>query len=80
LAVADQCLRRCRLQGRRAIAAEIFDAIYANLATAADLQEIKPELLPRLSGIERRMILRVGGVMVGLTGLTVAATGYLPRG
>jgi hypothetical protein len=40
------------LQGRRAIAAEIPDAIYANLATAADLQEIKPELPPRLSGIE----------------------------
>jgi hypothetical protein len=62
------------------IATEIFDAIQANVATKADLQELRAELLLRLSELEHRMTLRFGSVMVVLTGIIVAAIRYLPHG
>ncbi len=62
------------------IATEIFDAIQANVATKADLQELKAELLPRMSELEHRMTLRFGSIMVFLTGIIVAAIRYLPHG
>jgi hypothetical protein len=62
------------------IATEIFDAIQANVATKADLQELKAELLLRMSELEHRMTLRFGSIMVVLTGIIVAAIRYLPHG
>jgi hypothetical protein len=62
------------------IATEIFDAIQANVATKADLQELKAELLLRMSELEHRMTLRFGSIMVVLTGMIVAAIRYLPHG
>jgi hypothetical protein len=73
------------------IATEIFDAIGANVATKADLQELKTELkadlqelkadlLLRMSELEHRMTLRFGSVMVVLTGIIVATIRYLPHG
>jgi hypothetical protein len=62
------------------IATEIFDAIQTNVATKADLQELKAELLLRISELEHRMTLRFGSIMVVLTGIIVAAIRYLPHG
>ena len=60
------------------IATEIFDAIHDNVATKADLQALKDELLLRLSDLEHRMTVRFGSVMVVLTGIILAAIRYLP--
>jgi hypothetical protein len=62
------------------IATEIFDAIQANVATKADLQELKAELLLRMSELEHRMTLRFGSITVVLTGIILAAIRYLPHG
>ena len=61
------------------IATEIFDAIHDNVATKADLQALKDELLLRLSNLEHRMTVRFGSVMVVLTGIILAAIRYLPH-
>jgi len=61
------------------IATEIFDAIHDNVATKADLQALKDELLLRLSDLEHRMTVRFGSVMVVLTGIILAAIRYLPH-
>jgi hypothetical protein len=61
------------------IATEIFDAIHDNTATKADLENVKAELVLRLSELEPRMTTRFGSVTVVATGIILAAIRYLPH-
>jgi hypothetical protein len=60
------------------IATEIFDAIHDNVATKADLRELRDEMNLRLAELEHRLSVRVASVMVFLTGIIPAAIRYLP--
>jgi hypothetical protein len=74
------------------LAAEIFDAIRENVATKADLSELRTELkadvaavradLQRLEArvdlVEHRLFTRLGGLAVVLWGLLFAALHYWP--
>jgi hypothetical protein len=61
------------------IATKIFDAIHDNTATKADLENVKAELVLRLSELEHRMTTRFGSVTVVATGIILAAIRYLPH-
>src|SRR5262245_23895742 len=64
------------------IATEIFDAIHDNVATRADLRELQLRLEARFEAMERRIdgvVVRLGSLIVILTGVVLAAIRYLPR-
>jgi len=56
------------------IATEIFDAIHDNVATKTDLRELELRLESRID----RVVVRLGSLMVILTGFIIAAVRYLP--
>jgi hypothetical protein len=70
-ALADANIDR---QKAERIATEIFDAIHDNVATKQDLQLVKAELEARID----RVVVRLGSLMVVLTGLLFAALHYWP--
>jgi hypothetical protein len=64
-----------------------FDAIHDNVATKQDLQHVEAalksdmrELELRLEARIDRVVLRLGSLIVILTGIVLAAIRYLPRG
>jgi hypothetical protein len=68
------------------IATEIFDAIHDNVATKQDLQHVEAtlksdmrELELRLEACIDRVVLRLGSLIVILTGIVLAAIRYLPH-
>ena len=63
------------------IATEIFDAIHENVATKADIAAIKAELRElelRLDARIDRVVVRLGTLVVALTGILFAALHYWP--
>ncbi len=63
------------------LAAEIFDAIRENVATKADLAEIRAEMREmelRLDTRIDRVVVRLGTLIVALTGILFAALHYWP--
>ncbi|MGH8326949.1 MAG: hypothetical protein ACRET2_09320 [Steroidobacteraceae bacterium] len=56
------------------LAATIFDAIRENVATKADLAELRAEM----HLIEHRLLTRLGGLVVVVAGLLFAALHYWP--
>lgn len=65
------------------IAGMIFDAIRENVATKADLAELRAELREtelRLEAKIDRVVFRLGALAVTLTGLAIALLRYLPHG
>jgi hypothetical protein len=63
------------------IATEIFDAIHDNVATKADMQRLEAamrELELRLEARIDRVVVRLGSLIVILTGVILAALRYLP--
>ena len=53
-----------------------YDAIHDNVATKADLRELEQRLDVRFANLERRidqMVIRLGALAVGVTGLLFAA-------
>jgi hypothetical protein len=70
-ALADANIDR---QKAERIATEIFDAIHNNVASKQDLQLVKAELEARID----RVVVRLGSLMVVLTGLLFAALHYWP--
>jgi hypothetical protein len=67
------------------IATEIFDAIHENVATKADLSELRielkadiAELRNRIDLVEYRLLTRLGSLVVVLAGLLFAALHYWP--
>ena len=56
------------------IATEIFDAIHDNVATKSDLRELELRLK---SGIDQ-VVIRLGTLVLALTGVILAAIRYLP--
>ena len=67
------------------IAPEIFDAIHDNVATKADIATLRAEmtllrteLKADIAALEHRLSVRFASVMVGLTGVILAAIRYLP--
>jgi hypothetical protein len=71
-ALADADIDR---QKAERIATEIFDAIHDNVATKADLRELELRLEARID----RIVVRLGSLMVILTGVVLAAIRYLPH-
>jgi len=71
-------------QAAERIATEIFDAIHNNVATKQDLQhavsDLEQRMLLRFAELEHRLTVRLGSVMVVLTGIVLAAIRYLPHG
>jgi hypothetical protein len=57
------------------IATEIFDAIHDNVATKVDLALAVQDLKSQID----RIVTRLGGLMVVLAGLILAAIRYLPH-
>jgi hypothetical protein len=63
------------------IATEIFDAIHENVATKADIAAIKADLRElelRLDARIDRVVVRLGTLIVALTGILFAALHYWP--
>jgi hypothetical protein len=67
------------------IAGMIFDAIRENVATKADLAELRAELKADIAAVraeinlvEHRLLTRLGGLAVVLWGLLVAVLHYWP--
>jgi len=63
------------------IVTEIFDAIHDNVATKADVQRLEAamrELELRLEARIDRVVVRLGSLIVILTGVVLAAIRYLP--
>jgi transcriptional regulator NrdR family protein len=64
------------------IATEIFDAIHDNVATKQNVEHavaaLEQPMLLRLAELEHRLTTRFASVMVVLTGIILAAIGYLP--
>lgn len=63
------------------IATEIFDAIHDNVATKADVASVRSEIVAvraEITLVEHRLLTRLGGLAVVLTGLLFAALRYLP--
>ena len=56
------------------IATEIFDAIHDNVATKSDLHELELRLEARID----RVVVRLGSLVVVVTGLLFVALRYLP--
>jgi hypothetical protein len=71
-ALADADIDR---QKAERIATEIFDAIHDNVATKADLRELELRLEARID----RIVVRLGSLIVILTGVVLAAIRYLPH-
>ena len=77
-ALADANIDR---QKAERIATEIFDAIHDNVATKADLKALEQRMLLRFAETDARfdrVVIRLGGLMVALTGLLFAALHYWP--
>jgi hypothetical protein len=77
-ALADANIDR---QKAERIAIEIFDAIHDNVATKQDLQALEQRMLLRFAEVEARIdrvIVRLGSLIVVLTGLLFAALHYWP--
>jgi hypothetical protein len=63
------------------IATAIFDAIHDNVATKADVQAVKADIAAvsaRIDLVEHRLLTRLGGLAVVLSGAIVAALHYWP--
>ncbi len=78
-ALADANIDR---QKAERIATEIFDAIHDNVATKQDLELIRAELREvelRLQARIDRIVVRLGSLIVILTGVVLAAIRYLPH-
>ncbi len=67
------------------IATEIFDAIHDNVATKSDLQATRTELKADIAELELRLkaeidrvVIRLGALVLALTGVILAAIRYLP--
>ena len=56
------------------IATEIFDAIHDNVATKSDLRELELRLKAEID----RVVIRLGALVLALTGVILAAIRYLP--
>jgi len=77
-ALADAKIERSAAER---IATEIFDAIHDNVATKADVQRLEAamrELELRLEARIDRVVVRLGSLIVILTGVVLAAIRYLP--
>ena len=77
-ALADANIDR---QKAERIATEIFDAIHDNVATKQDLQALEQRVLLRFAETDARIdrvVIRLGSLMVVLTGLLFAALHYWP--
>ncbi len=82
-ALADADIDR---QKAERIATEIFDAIHDNVATKQDLQATEAALRAELRELELRLearidrvVMRLGSLIVILTGIVLAAIRYLPH-
>jgi hypothetical protein len=82
-ALADANIDR---QKAERIATEIFDAIHDNVATKQDLAQLGTELRAEMAQLELRLearidrvVMRLGSLMVILTGVILAAIRYLPH-
>jgi hypothetical protein len=82
-ALADANIDR---QKAERIATEIFDAIHDNVATKQDLQHVEAALKSDRRALELRLearidrvVLRLGPLIVILTGIVLAAIRYLPH-
>ena len=68
------------LEDRVTILETRFDTVLPNLATKADIAEIKTEMA-RLEGkmdaIGNRLILQFAGIAIGVAGITFAAVKFL---
>jgi hypothetical protein len=67
------------------VAGEIFDAIRENVATKADLAELRHDLREtesrlesRIELVEHRLLTRLGGLVAVIAGLLFAALHYWP--
>jgi hypothetical protein len=67
------------------LASVIFDAIHDNVATKADVQNAEARLNAQVAGVradlvlvEHRLMTRLGGLAVVLTGIIIAVLCYLP--
>jgi hypothetical protein len=56
------------------IATEIFDAIHDNVATKSDLRKLELRLKAEID----RVVIRLGALVVAVTGVILAAIRYLP--
>jgi hypothetical protein len=74
-ALADANIER---QKAERIATEIFDAIHDHVATKADIDSLRAELLLRLAELEHRTMTRLGGLVVVVAGLLFAALHHWP--
>ena len=77
-ALADANIDR---QKAERIATEIFDAIHDNVATKQDLQALEQRMLVRFAEVEARIdrvVVRLGSLVVVLTGLLFTALHYWP--
>jgi hypothetical protein len=81
-ALADADIER---QKAERIATEIFDAIHDNVATKQDLQRVEAALMADLRLVKAeldaridRVVVRLGSLMVVLSGLLFAALHYWP--
>jgi hypothetical protein len=54
------------------IATEIYDAIHNNVATKADVAQLRAELGARIDLVEHRLLTRLGGMIVVATGILIA--------
>jgi hypothetical protein len=54
------------------IATEIYDAIHNNVATKADLTQLRAEMTARIDLLEHRLLTRLGGMIVVATGILIA--------
>lgn len=82
-ALADANIDR---QKAERIATEIFDAIHDNVATKQDVAQLGTELRAEMAQLELRLearidrvVLRLGSLIVILTGIVLAAIRYLPH-
>ena len=74
-----------RATRRERVASVIFDAIHDNVATKADVQAVRTDmqagearLNARIDLVEYRLLTRLGGLAVMLSGAIVAALHYRP--
>jgi hypothetical protein len=82
-ALADAGIERTAAER---VASVIFDAINENVATKADLQLTEANLHTELAAmrsdlalVEHRLLARLGGLIVAVAGLMLAAIRYLPH-
>lgn len=63
------------------VAAEIYDAIHENVATKTDLHDLDQRLAVRFEQLERqidRVVVRLGALVVIVSGVVFAALHYWP--